>query len=59
MTRWQYEGFTKVKSGEGRNARYIEMWEYKCPKCGHTVRIPAHIKPPSICNGCEVNHEQN
>ena len=47
---WMYDGYTKVKEGQGRKARYVETYIYKCLHCGKEVRTDD--KPPRYCPNC-------
>lgn len=55
MSRWIYDGYTKVKTGSGRHARYIENRFYKCPDCGRSVVVEWMVKPPQLCPNCKAN----
>ena len=50
----KYDGYTKVKNGTGRQARYETTNIYKCTECGHEVRVRAlgGKKVPKICPQC-------
>lgn len=37
MSKWKYDGYTKVKMGNGRHARFIENYIYKCHDCGQAI----------------------
>ncbi len=52
MSRWKYDGYTKVKSGFGRHARMIERSIYICPDCRKSIRIETMVKPPMTCPNC-------
>ena len=52
MSGWMYNGYTKVKVGNGRNRRYKELHEYKCLHCGKSIRIDYTQKPPTNCPNC-------
>lgn len=52
MSDWKYAGYTKVKEGSGRSARYKETTIWACCKCGHEIR--GYEKKPDIkCPKCE------
>ncbi len=50
-TDWKYNGYTIVKAGEGRNARYVEKHIWICPECKHEVR-GGKQKPQHNCSRC-------
>lgn len=52
MSAWMYDGYTKVKIGDGRHARYEEKHIYKCLHCGKAIRIDHTQKPPRNCPNC-------
>lgn len=56
---WNYEGYNKVKTGRGRNARMEETWIYRCSGCGKTISIPARTDTPAICPNCNANMKRN
>ena len=51
MSKWIYDGYTKVKQGSGRSAKMVETWIYKCPNCNHTIRLEwsRRHQTPSKC----------
>lgn len=53
MSKWIYDGYTKVKMGSGRHQRYVENRIYKCPDCGWSVRVECMVKPPRYCPNCK------
>lgn len=53
MTTWKFNGYTKVKSGSGRSAHYVERHYYICEKCKSEIGIPAGQTPPKKCPKCE------
>lgn len=54
MSLWEYEGYTKVKVGTGRRARYVETYKYKCPACGYLLFAErTALKPPRFCPSCK------
>lgn len=59
MSRWIYDGYTKVKTGSGRHARYIEEYIYKCPDCGWTIRADrTALYPPRYCPNCQKDMKE-
>lgn len=52
MSKWKYDGYTKVKMGSGRRARMIENRIYICPFCNQSIRIETMVKPPQRCPYC-------
>ena len=52
MSKWIYDGYTKVKTGTGRHARMIEKRIYICPDCQKSIRIETMVKPPRTCPNC-------
>ena len=52
MSKWIYDGYTKVKIGAGRHARMIEKRIYICPDCQKSIRIETMVKPPRTCPNC-------
>ena len=58
MSKWKYDGYTKIKEGSGRHARYIENHIYKCPECGWLVRTERTEKPPRHCPNCWKDMEE-
>lgn len=52
MSTWKFDGYTKVKVGSGRRARFIETHIYKCILCGQSIRIDRAEKPPMYCPHC-------
>ena len=58
MSKWIYDGYTKVKMGNGRHARFIENYIYKCPNCGWSVRVERLEKPPHYCPNCKENMKE-
>ena len=51
-TEWIYDGYVKVKVGEGRKAHYVESFDWKCAKCGRVVRTHDRHKPQFWCADC-------
>ena len=58
MSKWKYDGYTKVKVGSGRHQRYVENHIYICGVCGKTIRIERTVKPPMICPHCLSNMKE-
>lgn len=56
--RWKYDGYTKVKVGSGRRAKYVENRIYICPDCGYEERIEAPLKPPRFCPNCKSDMKE-
>lgn len=52
MSRWMYDGYTKVKVGTGRRAKMVENHIFKCLNCGWSVRVERTEKPPRYCPNC-------
>ena len=52
MSKWIYDGYTKVRIGAGRHARMIEKRIYICPDCQKSIRIETMVKPPRTCPNC-------
>lgn len=59
MSKWIYDGYTKVKIGSGRHARYVENRIYKCNGCGWTVRVERMEKPPRYCPSCMADMKED
>lgn len=55
MSAWKYDGYTKVKIGNGRHARMVENHIYKCPYCDWSVRVERTQKPPQFCPNCNTD----
>lgn len=55
MSKWIYDGYTKIRVGHGRHARYIETHTYICPDCNWHERIERTVKPPEFCPVCGKN----
>ena len=55
MSKWKYDGYTKVKMGSGRRARMIENRIYICPVCKGSLRIERTVKPPMKCPNCNTD----
>ena len=55
MSKWKYDGYTKVKMGSGKHARMIEKRIYICPFCNQSVRIEHMVKPPQKCPNCNTD----
>lgn len=55
MSKWIYDGYTKVKIGSGRHARYVTKYTYKCPYCGLSVRVERLERPPRFCQNCNAD----
>lgn len=53
MSKWIYDGYTKVKVGTGRHARMVGNHIYKCPNCGWSVRVEQSERPPMCCPNCQ------
>ena len=58
MSKWIYDGYTKVKTGSGRHQRYVENLIYKCLDCGWSVRTERTMKPPQYCPNCKKNMKE-
>ena len=58
MSKWIYDGYTKVKVGSGRHQRYVENQIYKCPDCGWSVKTERATKPPQYCPNCQKNMKE-
>lgn len=58
MSKWIYDGYTKVKVGTGRSARMYERHIYICPACKKTIRIGWNQKPPMTCPNCSADMEE-
>lgn len=59
MSKWiAYDGYTKVKMGNGRHARFVVNHIYKCPDCGWSVRIERTQKPPRCCPNCQKDMKE-
>lgn len=53
----KYDGYTKIKEGAGRNARFVERHIYKCTECGAETcvaieRLPVSSAAPKKCPKC-------
>lgn len=59
MSKWIYDGYTKVKTGSGRHQRYVENHIYKCPDCGWSVRTERTTKPPQYCPNCQKDMKED
>lgn len=59
MSKWIYDGYTKVKIGSGRHARYVENHIYKCNGCGCPVRVERTEKPPRYCPSCMADMKED
>ena len=57
--KWVYEGYTKVKTGSGRHARFIENHIYICPDCKREIRVEGTQKPPRFCPNCQKDMREN
>lgn len=57
MTEWKYDGYVKIHSPDRRHM--IEQWDWKCSKCGYTIRKPFgnHNMPSGDCPVCESQRE--
>ena len=58
MSKWIYDGYTKVKMGNGRHARFVWNYIYKCPDCGWSVRVERTQKPPRFCPNCKKDMKE-
>ena len=58
MSRWIYDGYTKVKVGNGRHARMVENRIYICPDCKQSIRLEWMVKPPMYCPNCNANMKE-
>ena len=58
MSKWIYDGYTKVKIGSGRHARYVENHIYKCNVCGWSVRVERTENPPRYCPSCMADMKE-
>ena len=58
MSEWVYDGYTKVIGNDRKHM--IEMWIWKCAKCGNTVRMPWGNKnePQGECAQCSINRRE-
>lgn len=59
MSKWIYDGYTKVKIGSGRHARYVVNHIYKCNVCGWSVRVERTVKPPRYCPSCREDMKED
>ena len=55
MSKWKYDGYTRVKVGTGRHARMVENRIYICPFCNKEIRIERTVKPPATCPNCNAD----
>ena len=54
MSKWIYDGYTKIKTGSGRHAKYIEKHIYKCHDCGWSIRADrTELYMPKHCPNCQ------
>ena len=59
MSKWIYDGYTKVKKGTGKKQRYIETYIYRCPDCGWTIRAErTALHPPRYCPNCKADMKE-
>lgn len=56
MTKWVYAGYTKIHSSDRRHM--VEQWDWKCSKCGYTVRkaFGNQHMPKEDCPKCIQQH---
>lgn len=58
MSKWKYDGYTKVKIGYGRNARMLEKRDYVCAYCNKGIRIDWNVRPPKQCPNCKADMDE-
>ncbi|MBR3739467.1 MAG: hypothetical protein IKN04_03295 [Clostridia bacterium] len=57
MTEWKYDGYVKVHSQDRRHM--IEQWDWKCERCGYTIRKPFGNQnmPQGDCPVCAARRD--
>lgn len=58
MSKWKYDGYTKIKIGQGRSAKMLEKRCYTCPYCSKTIRIDYGGKLPNRCPNCYADMDE-